>query len=48
MDGSDKDGLTADAVHIDASAGLNVVEVDVAELGDQVDDIELFTHLGGH
>ena len=45
MDGSDKDGLAADAVHVDTGASLNVIEVDVAKLGDQVDDIELLTHL---
>lgn len=46
MDCSDKDGFTADAVHVDAGTSLNVVEVDVAKLGDQVDDVKLLTHLG--
>ena len=46
MDSCDKDGLTADTVHVDASASLDVVEMDVAKLGDQVDDIVLLTHLG--
>ena len=46
VDSSDKDGFTANAVHVDAGAGLNVVQVDVAKLGDQVDDIILLTHLG--
>ena len=48
MDSCHKDGLSTDAVHVDASAGLNVIEMDVAKLGDQVDDIILLTHLDGH
>ena len=46
MDSSYKDGFTADAIHVDASSGLNVVQVYVAKLGDQVDDIILLAHLG--
>lgn len=45
MDSRDKDGLSTDAVHVDTGASLNVVQVDVAKLGDQVDDIILLTHL---
>ena len=37
--GSHKDGLPADAVHVDAGAGLQVVQVDVAVLGDEEHDI---------
>ena len=33
-----KHGLAADPVHVDAGAGLEVVEVDEAVLGDKVDD----------
>ena len=36
MGGGDEDGLGADAVHVDAHPGLEVVEVDVAVLGNQV------------
>lgn len=46
VDGGDKDGLSADAVHVDAGPGLDVVQVDIAELGDEVDDIMLCTDLG--
>ena len=48
MDGCHKDGLPTDAVHVDTGASLNIVEVDVAKLGDQVDDVILLTHLHGH
>lgn len=48
MDGSHKDGLPADAVHVDTGTSLNVIEMDVAKLGDQVDDVILLTHLNGH
>ena len=47
VDGSDKDGLPTDAVHVDARAGLQVVQVDVAKLGDQVDRIVLRADLEG-
>lgn len=47
VDCSDKDGLSADAVHVDAGSRLNVVEVDVAKLGDQVDYVILGAHLEG-
>ena len=42
-----KDGLSGDAVHVDAGASLQVIEVHVAKLGDQVDDVVLGAHLGG-
>ena len=45
MDSSDKDGLSTDAVHVDAGAGLNVIEMHVAKLGDEVDHIILGAHL---
>ena len=45
MDCSDKDGFTADAVHVDAGASLKVVQMNIAKLGDQVDHIMLSTHL---
>ena len=45
MDGRDKDGLSADAVHVDARASLKVVQVEVAKLGDQIDHTVLCTHL---
>lgn len=35
MRGGDKDGVTTDAVHVDAGASLNVVQMDVSVLGDQ-------------
>ena len=41
MDSCDKDGLFADAFHVNAGASLNVVQVDVAKLGDQIDCIIL-------
>ena len=33
--GSDEDGVATDAIHVDTSAGLNVIQMDVAVLGDQ-------------
>lgn len=45
MHSSDKDGLPTDAVHVDTSAGLKVIQVNVAKLGDQVHNIMLSTHL---
>ena len=47
VDSRDKDGLSADAVHVDARACLEVVQVDVAKLGDQVDHVVLCTDLKG-
>ncbi len=37
----DEDGVTADAVHVDVGTGLEVVEVDEAVFGDEVDDAML-------
>lgn len=45
MHSSHKDGLPTDAVHVDTCGGLNVVQMDVAKLGDHVDDIILGAHL---
>ena len=45
MGSCDKDGVSTDAVHVDARACLEVVQVDVAKLGDQVDHVVLCTHL---
>lgn len=41
----DKDGLTTDAVHIDAGTRLQVIQVDVAILGDQENHIVLGAYL---
>ena len=41
MGGCDENGVTADAVHVDAHRRLHVVQVDVTVLGDQVDDVVL-------
>lgn len=41
----DKDGLTADAVHVDAGTRLQVIQVDVAILGDQENHIVLAAYL---
>ena len=40
-----EDGLGGDAVHVDAGAAFQIVEVDVAVLGDQVDHAMLLTNL---
>ena len=45
MGRGDEDGLCADTVHVDAGAALQVVEVDVAVLGDQVHSVMLGAHL---
>ena len=45
MNGRDENGLSADPVHVDAGPCLQVVEVDVAKLGDEVDHIVLGAHL---
>jgi hypothetical protein len=45
---SDKDGLARDAVHVDAPAALEVVEMDKAELCDHVDDSVLLGDLHRH
>lgn len=41
-----KDGLTADTVHVDTGCCLYVVQVDVAVLGDEEDDVVFGAHLG--
>ena len=41
MSGGDEDGVAGDAVHVDASAGLQVVQVNVAVFRDQIDDVVL-------
>lgn len=41
----DKDGLATDPVHVDAGSSLQVVQVDVAVLGDEEDHILLGTDL---
>ncbi len=45
MHGGHKDGLPTDTVHIDTRGSLNVVQMDVAKLGDHIDDIVLGAHL---
>ena len=45
MDGSDKDGVTANAVHVDACAGLQVIQVDISKFGNEINDIILCTGL---
>jgi len=41
----DEDGFGRDAVHVDTSAAFQVIQVDVAVLGDQVDHAMLLTDL---
>lgn len=48
MRGGDEDGVTTDAIHVDARAGLNVVQMDVAILGDQEHHAVLLTGLITH
>lgn len=45
VDGSDKNGVTADAVHVDARASLQVVQMDVSKFGNKINDIVLWTGL---
>ena len=45
---SGEDGLAGDAVHEDASTGLEVVEVDETILRHEVNDVVLGGHLHGH
>lgn len=40
-----KDGLATDAVHVDAGACLQVIQVDVAVLGDQENHVVLSAYL---
>jgi len=46
--GGDKDGLARNTVHKDASARLEVVQVQVAVLGDEEDNVVLFGDLQKH
>ena len=39
MDGSDKDSVATDPVHVDASAGLQVVQVDISKFGNKINNI---------
>ena len=41
MRSSDKDGVSTDAVHVDACASLNVIQMNIAVLGDQVQAVIL-------
>lgn len=45
---SNEDGLAGDSIHVEADARLEVVQVDEAVLGDEVDDAVLLGHLHGH
>ena len=45
MDGSDKDGVAADTVHVDTCTSLQVIQVDISKFGDKIDDIILCTGL---
>ena len=46
--GRGKDSLARDAVHVDARARLDVVQVDEAKFGDEVDDAVLLGDLHRH
>ena len=45
MHSSHKDGLPTDTVHVDAGASFQVVQMDIAKLGDQVHNVVLGAHL---
>lgn len=45
MGGSDKNGLSADSVHVDTGSSFQVIQVDVAIFGDEKDYILLGTDL---
>ena len=45
MGSRNKDGLSADAVHVNTHPRLDVIQVDVAVLGDEVDDAIFSTNL---
>lgn len=45
MRSSNKDGVSTDSVHVDTCTALNVIQMDIAILGDEKDDAMLFTHL---
>lgn len=44
----DKNGLATDSVHVDACAGLQVIQVHETELCDEVDDAVFLADLHGH
>ena len=43
--GGNKDGVTRDAVHVDAECVFNVIQMHIAILGDQEDHSVLLAHL---
>ena len=45
MRSCDKDGLSADPVHVNARSSFQVVQVDVAVFGDEKDDVLFGTDL---
>lgn len=45
MGGSDKDGIRANTIHVDAHSGFQVVHMDVPIFCDQVDDAVLGSDL---
>lgn len=45
MRSSNKNGVPTDAVHVDTGAAFNVIQVDIAILGDQEDYTMLFAYL---
>lgn len=45
MGSCDKDGVTANAVHVDTGGRLKVIQVNVPILGDEKDHVVFFTHL---
>lgn len=45
--GGDKNGLSADPVHVDAGSSFQVVQVNVAVFGDEKDDVLLWADLDG-
>lgn len=45
MWGGHKDGLCTDSIHVDAHSRLQVIQVDVAVLGDQIYDAMLAANL---
>ena len=48
MRASDEDGFTGNTVHVYANAAFDVVNVDVAILRDEIDDVKLRAHLHSH
>lgn len=45
---SDKNGIGTDTIHVDAGAGLNVIEMNVAILGNKINNVVLGRHLHGY